>query len=107
MMSSDVINMMPTTFMAMAITSAINSVKMSLARSGFNPSASANSVLTVEASRDRHRNTMETSTTSPPPQISAISLRVTARISPNRKETRSIRTQLMKATMTRPIASAE
>lgn len=107
MISSEVMSMMPTTFIAIAITSAISSVKMSFARSGFSPSASASSVLTVEASSDRHRKTMETMTTSPPPQISAISLRVTARISPNRNDTRSIRTQLMKATMTRPMASAE
>ncbi|MNU02907.1 hypothetical protein D3C72_2467590 [compost metagenome] len=39
--------------------------------------------------------------------MTAMSVMVTARMSPNRKAIRSMRTQDMKATSTRPIASVE
>ncbi len=107
MIKSAVISMMPTIFMAMAITSAISSMKRSRVCAGFMPSASATSSLTVDAISGRQSQTSAASTKTPPPQISAISVRVTARMSPNRKAIRSILTQVMKATSTRPIAKAE
>ncbi|MCY1526408.1 hypothetical protein D9M68_614260 [compost metagenome] len=55
MMSSEVMSRMPTIFMAIAITSAIKSMKKSRVRSGCNPSASASSGLTVEAKSGRQR----------------------------------------------------
>ena len=53
-MSKPVINKMPTIFMEMAMTKAINRVKIVLANSGFNPSALANSKLTVPANSGRY-----------------------------------------------------
>ena len=73
MISSDVISRMPTIFIAIAITSAIISMKRSRARSGFSPSASATSSLMVEATSGRQSQMTAASTTSPPPQISAMS----------------------------------
>ncbi len=105
MINSDVISMMPTIFMAIAITSAISSMKIRRARSGCMPSASASSTLTVPASSGRHSQAMMPTTMIPPIQTIATSVGVTARMSPKRKAMRSNRTQVMKATMTRPIAS--
>ena len=54
MINNDVINNIPTIFMAIAITAAINNIKIIRARSGCKPSAAANSELTVPAKSGRH-----------------------------------------------------
>ena len=51
MIRRPVINNIPTIFIDIAMTLAISKVKIALAKSGFNPSALANSKLTVPAKR--------------------------------------------------------
>ncbi|MNF04426.1 hypothetical protein D3C80_2039390 [compost metagenome] len=67
MISSEVINRIPTIFIAMAMTMARSSMKTMRDRAGFMPSARAISSLTVAARKGRHNQARTASTNTPPP----------------------------------------
>lgn len=104
---SPVINKIPTIFIEIAITAAISKVKIALANSDFIPSAFASSRFTVPANNGLQIITNNIKTAVPPIHTSKISLKFTARISPNSKPMRSILINDNKPSKTSPIAKTE
>ena len=104
MTSRATISRMPTILMATEITVAISRPKMRRVRSGRSPATEARSVLTVAARSGRQIRAITASTRAPPAQISARSVRDTARMSPNSSACRSMRTVGKSARTTRPVA---
>ena len=90
MIRRPVINNMPTIFIEIAITLAINKVNIAVARSGFNPSAFANSKLTVPANNGLQIKINIVKTTPPPIQTNKTSVKLTDKMSPKSKPIRSI-----------------
>ncbi len=105
--SIEVISKTPTIFIEIAITTAINNIRTILDFSGFIPSACAISTFTVDANKECQEIRSIKSTNAPPPQITAISLGVTAKISPKRKPIKSTLTHVIKLNPTNPSAKAE
>ena len=105
--SMEVISKTPTIFMEIAITAAINIMKIIFACSGFMSSAWASSRFTVAANKDCQNTTKMIKTNNPPPQMTAISNGVTANMSPKRKPIKSTLTQVIKLNATMPTAKAE
>ena len=89
------------------MTLAISKVKIALAKSGFNPSALANSKLTVPAKRGLQININTIKTIPPPIQTNNKSVTLTERISPKSKPMRSILMNESIPKRTNPIASTE
>ena len=104
---SPVINKIPTIFIEIAITLAISNVKIALAKSGFRPSALANSKLTVPANKGLQINIKTIKTIPPPIQTNKRSVKFTERISPKSKPMRSILIKDNIPNRTRPIAKTE
>ena len=107
MIRRPVINNIPTIFIDIAMTLAISRVKIELAKSGFNPSALANSKLTVPAKRGLQINIYTIKTILPPIQTNNKSVTLTERISPKSKPMRSILMNESMPKRTNPIASTE
>ena len=107
MIRRPVINNIPTIFIDIAMTLAISKVKIALAKSGFNPSALANSKLTVPAKRGLQININTIKTILPPIQTNNKSVTLTERISPKSKPMRSILMNESIPKSTNPIASTE
>ena len=107
MIRRPVINNIPTIFIDIAMTLAISKVKIALAKSGFNPSALANSKLTVPAKRGLQININTIKTIPPPIQTNNKSVTLTERISPKSKPIRSILMNESMPKRTNPIASTE
>ena len=97
----------PTIFIAIAITAAINNVKMAFANSGLRPSALANSKFTVPANSGLQIQISKIKTILPPIQTNRISVKFTERISPKSKPMRSILMNESKPKSTSPIAKTE
>ena len=105
--SRPVISKIPTILIEMAITLAIKTVKIALAKSGFRPSALANSKLTVPANKGLQINISTTRTILPPIQTNIKSVTLTERISPKSKPIRSILIKESIPKRTKPIAKTE
>ena len=107
MIKSPVINKIPTILIEMAITAAINKVKIAFANSGLSPSALANSKFTVPANKGLHIIINKNSTIAPPIQTIKISLKLTDRMSPNSKPIKSILIKESRPKVTSPTAKTE
>ena len=107
MIRRPVINNIPTIFIEIAITLAINKVNIAVARSGFSPSAFANSMLTVPANKGLQIKIKTVKTIPPPIQTNKTSVKLTERMSPKSKPMRSILMKDNIPSRTKPIANTE
>ena len=102
-----VIRSSPTILIDIAIIAANKIVKIAFALSGFIPSASANSLFTVEANNGFQIIFKINNIKAPPTQIISKSISFTARISPNNKPIMSNLIEDKKLITTKPTASDE
>ena len=107
MISRPVIKSIPTIFIDIAITPAINRVKTVFANSEFNPSALASSKFTVPANKGLQIKISEPRTIAPQIQTIKRSFRFTERISPKSKPIKSILMNERIPKSTSPIAKTE
>ena len=107
MIRRPVINNIPTILIDIAMTLAISKVKIAVARSGFNPSALANSKLTVPANNGLQIKINIVKTTPPPIQTNKTSVKLTDKMSPKSKPIRSILINESIPKRTNPIANTE
>ena len=107
MIRRPVINNIPTIFIEIAITLAINKVNIAVARSGFSPSAFANSMFTVPANKGLQIKIKTVKTIPPPIQTNKTSVKLTERMSPKSKPMRSILMKDNIPSRTKPIANTE
>ena len=105
--SRPVIKSIPTILIDMAITAAINRVKIVFANSGFRPSALASSKFTVPANKGLQIKINMHKTIIPPIQIIKRSLKLTERISPKSKPIKSILIKERIPKSTSPTAKTE